>query len=122
MQLSVLIKTSTKSTDAKLHLQDRFYRQDDKYVSGEKEWMRIDVTSWSRAHPGGESVLQKFHGKDAMKVFKAVWLFRMQHMLCSENSKSMIRMEGKNSKIILHTNNFSMDPKAIHQKRSSGNS
>lgn len=32
----------------------------------------IDVSRWARAHPGGESILKRFHGRDATRAFDAV--------------------------------------------------
>lgn len=34
--------------------------------------MKVNVTAYARAHPGGVKVLKKFHGKDASRAFHAV--------------------------------------------------
>ena len=32
----------------------------------------VDVSSWARAHPGGEAILRRFHNRDATHAFDAV--------------------------------------------------
>lgn len=32
----------------------------------------VDVSSWARAHPGGEAILRRFHNQDATRAFDAV--------------------------------------------------
>jgi cytochrome b involved in lipid metabolism len=32
----------------------------------------VDVSSWARAHPGGEAILKRFHNRDASRAFDAV--------------------------------------------------
>lgn len=37
----------------------------------EIDGMSYNLTAWAKAHPGGEKILLKFHGKDATKAFHA---------------------------------------------------
>lgn len=37
----------------------------------EIDGLRYNLTAWAKAHPGGVSVLRKFHNKDASKAFHA---------------------------------------------------
>jgi cytochrome b involved in lipid metabolism len=58
--------------------QDRFDRTASNKVEAEQaciitiDGTRYNMTAWAKAHPGGESILHKFHDKDASKVFRAV--------------------------------------------------
>jgi len=57
----------------------------------------LNLTSWAKAHPGGEAVLKRFHGRDATKAFEAAHHskaayamlkdFRIDETEFSENSK-----------------------------------
>jgi cytochrome b involved in lipid metabolism len=58
--------------------QDRFDRTASNKVEAEKACIltingtRYNMTAWAKGHPGGESILHKFHDKDASKAFHAV--------------------------------------------------
>jgi cytochrome b involved in lipid metabolism len=57
---------------------DRFDRTASNRVEAEQaciltiDGTRYNMTAWAKAHPGGESILHKFHDKDASKAFHAV--------------------------------------------------
>jgi hypothetical protein len=57
--------------------QDRFDRTASNRVEAEQaciiaiDGTLYNMTAWAKAHPGGESILHKFHGKDASKAFHA---------------------------------------------------
>jgi hypothetical protein len=57
--------------------QDRFDRTASNRVEAEQaciitiDGILYNMTAWAKAHPGGESILHKFHGKDASKAFHA---------------------------------------------------
>eukprot|EP00550_Attheya_septentrionalis_P000807 CAMPEP_0198290574 /NCGR_PEP_ID=MMETSP1449-20131203/8383_1 /TAXON_ID=420275 /ORGANISM="Attheya septentrionalis, Strain CCMP2084" /LENGTH=460 /DNA_ID=CAMNT_0043989089 /DNA_START=207 /DNA_END=1586 /DNA_ORIENTATION=+ len=57
--------------------EDRFARTAASKVEIEDECIltirgeRYNMTSWANAHPGGASILRKFHGRDATRVFDA---------------------------------------------------
>ncbi|KAL7540247.1 hypothetical protein ACHAXR_009970 [Thalassiosira sp. AJA248-18] len=59
-------------------VEDRFLRNAEHKTSVDEECiikidgMTLDVSKWARAHPGGRRILQKFHGKDATRAFRAV--------------------------------------------------
>lgn len=64
--------------DAATRRRGRFDRQDEKdaAIVGRcilvVDGVRVDVSSWARAHPGGAGVLQKYNGRDATRAFAAV--------------------------------------------------
>lgn len=56
---------------------ERFDRTASREIRAETECIltiegtRYNMTAWAKAHPGGESIIKRFHGKDATKAFHA---------------------------------------------------